>query len=61
MQENSRRDFVRQAAATVALAALPTARVLGANERVRVGMIGVGGRGQELLKQVRAEIGRAHV
>ena len=54
MQENSRRDFVRQAAATVALAALPAARVLGANERVRVGMIGVGGRGQELLKQVRA-------
>src|ERR1051326_6505371 len=25
---------------------------LGANERVRIGMIGVGGRGQELLKQV---------
>jgi predicted dehydrogenase len=30
----------------------PTMRVWGANDRVRVGMIGVGGRGQELLKQV---------
>jgi predicted dehydrogenase len=54
MQKNTRRDFVKQAAATAALAALPTSRVLGANARVRVGMIGVGGRGQELLKQVRA-------
>ena len=26
--------------------------MLGANHRVRVGMIGVGGRGQELLEQV---------
>lgn len=32
--------------------AYPPARVLGANNRVRVGMIGVGGRGQDLLKQV---------
>ena len=44
---------MKQAAlGTVALAALSPARVLGANDRVRVGMIGVGGRGQELLKQV---------
>jgi predicted dehydrogenase len=50
---NSRRDFVKQAAlGTAALLAHPTSRVLGANDRVRVGMIGVGGRGQELLKQV---------
>jgi predicted dehydrogenase len=34
------------------MAAYPPSRVLGANDRVRVGMIGVGGRGQELLKQV---------
>src|SRR5437660_4682426 len=27
-------------------------RVLGANDRVRIGMIGVGGRGSELLKQI---------
>src|SRR5260370_15726817 len=33
-------------------AVYPASRVLGENDRVRVGMIGVGGRGQELLKQV---------
>ena len=50
---NNRRDFVKQAAlGTAALLAYPPSRVLGANDRVRVGMIGVGGRGQELLKQV---------
>ena len=53
MADSTRREFVKQAAlGTVALAALSPARVFGANDRVRVGMIGVGGRGQELLKQV---------
>ena len=53
MVENSRRDFLKQTALGVAAAAaLPAARVLGANDRVRVGMIGVGGRGHELLGQV---------
>jgi predicted dehydrogenase len=53
MANNSRREFIRQAAiGAAALAAYPPSRVLGANDRVRVGMVGVGGRGQELLKQV---------
>src|SRR5216684_5481778 len=53
MANDSRREFIRQAAIGAAtLAAYPPSRVLGANDRVRVGMIGVGGRGQELLKQV---------
>jgi len=53
MANNSRREFIRRAAIGAAtLAAYPPSRVLGANDRVRVGMIGVGGRGQELLKQV---------
>ncbi len=53
MANNSRREFIRQTAiSAAALAAYPPSRVLGANDRVRVGMIGVGGRGQELLKQV---------
>src|SRR6266446_6803614 len=53
MANNSRREFIRQAAiGAAALAAYPPSRVLGANDRVRVGMIGVGGRGQELLTQV---------
>ena len=52
MSKNTRRDFIKQAAmGTAAFLAYPTARVLGANERVRLAMIGVGSRGQELLKQ----------
>ena len=34
------------------LASLPTAHVLGANDRIRVGVIGTGGRGQYLLKEL---------
>ena len=53
MTTNTRREFLKQAAVgAAALAAYPPAEVLGANDRVRVGMIGVGGRGEELLKQV---------
>ncbi|HTE88446.1 MAG TPA: Gfo/Idh/MocA family oxidoreductase [Terriglobales bacterium] len=53
MANQTRRDFVKQSVlGTAALLAYPPARVLGANDRVRVGMIGVGGRGQELLNQV---------
>ncbi|MGZ4032989.1 MAG: Gfo/Idh/MocA family protein [Tumebacillaceae bacterium] len=53
MADSTRRDFVKQTALGVAaMAAFSPARVFGANDRVRVGMIGVGGRGQELLKQV---------
>ena len=53
MPYKTRRDFVKQAAlGSVVLLAMPTSRVLGANDRVRLGMIGVGGRGQELVKQV---------
>src|SRR3984893_16098302 len=53
MANNSRREFIRQAAiGAAALAAYPPSRVVGESEPVRVGMIGVGGRGQEWLKQV---------
>lgn len=53
MAGNSRREFIKQAAlGSAVLLVYPSARVLGANDRVRVGMIGVGGRGQDLLKQV---------
>ena len=44
MSKNTRRDFIKQAAlGTAAFMAYPTARVLGANERVRLAMIGAGG------------------
>ena len=53
--EPSRRTFLKRAAmGTAAVLAYPTARVLGANDRVRVGMIGVGDRGNDLLGQIRA-------
>jgi predicted dehydrogenase len=53
MSSKTRRDFLKKAAAGAALAATyPTSRVLGANERIRVGIIGPGARGQELLGQL---------
>src|SRR5579872_2969401 len=48
----ARRDFLKQAAIGTAAMMIYPSRVLGANDRVRVGMIGVGGRGHELLRQV---------
>jgi len=52
MAENTRRNFMKQTAmSTAAALAYPSAFVLGANDRVRVGMIGAGARGQDLLKQ----------
>jgi predicted dehydrogenase len=58
MPDKTRRDFLKQAAlgtaalGTASFLAYPTARVLGANDRVRVGIIGPGSRGQDLLRQV---------
>jgi len=50
----TRRIFVKQivggAAAYAAYSLLPAGRVLGANDRVRFGLIGAGGRGQEIFK-----------
>jgi len=51
---SSRRTFMGQclggAAALAASGLFPSRRVLGANDRVRVGLIGAGGRGQEIFK-----------
>lgn len=47
----SRRAFTKVGAATVlGLTALETSKVLGANQRVRLGFIGVGGRGCQLIQ-----------
>ncbi|PYV58439.1 MAG: gfo/Idh/MocA family oxidoreductase [Acidobacteria bacterium] len=54
MIENTRREFIKHTAAGAAFLACSPASVLGANDRVRVGMIGVGARGQDLLKQLLA-------
>ena len=53
MTGSTRRGFLKQAAlGTAAFLAYPHSSVLGANDRVRVGMIGLGDRGQDLLEEV---------
>jgi predicted dehydrogenase len=55
MTDQTRRRFLKQAAlGAAAVLAYPPSRVLGANDRVRVGMIGVGDRGNDLLGQVKS-------
>jgi predicted dehydrogenase len=55
LSAQTRRTFLKQAATgTAAVLAYPSATVLGANDRVRVAMIGVGDRGNDLLDQIRA-------
>src|ERR1022692_3533463 len=55
MNDQTRRAFLKQAAmGTAAVLAYPTSTVLGANDRVRVGMIGVGDRDNDLLGQIRS-------
>jgi predicted dehydrogenase len=53
MTENTRRDFIKKTALGTAAFLTPklAANALGANDRVRIAMIGAGSRGQELLHQ----------
>src|SRR5262245_56309805 len=52
-QSVTRRNFVKQASASavagMGLSALSYGKILGANDRVRLGIVGPGGRGQELM------------
>ena len=50
--ESSRRDFLRTSAVT-SVAAASAARVLGANDRIRIAVVGTGGRGQYLMKTLK--------
>ncbi|HKV26590.1 MAG TPA: Gfo/Idh/MocA family oxidoreductase [Candidatus Acidoferrum sp.] len=51
MSEDSRREFIKKAAITTAATLIgPTVRVLGANDRVRFGLIGAGGRGHAIFR-----------
>jgi predicted dehydrogenase len=53
MSGKTRRDFLQQAGlGAAAFLVYPPATVLGSNDRLRVGMIGVGNRGQDLLQEV---------
>ena len=51
---SSRRAFMQKAlggsAALAAYGLFPSRRVLGANDRIRIGLIGAGGRGTEIFK-----------
>ena len=52
----TRRTFTKAgAAATLGLAASRATRVLGANDRIRLGFIGVGGRGRSLVSTFRGQ------
>ena len=52
MTDSTRREFIKATAVGAGTLLASPSRVLGANDRVRVGMIGVGARGQDLLKQL---------
>jgi len=49
MEPISRREFTKRTAAAGFAAALSRTRILGANERIRLGFIGVGNRGDQVL------------
>ena len=49
MESNSRREFIARSAAGVALTAASWNKVLGANDRVRLGVIGTGNRGGDVM------------
>src|SRR6516165_4459004 len=49
MNKLSRRDFTRRAAVAGAVSALSASRTPGANNRVRLGFIGLGNRGDQVL------------
>jgi len=49
MSKLTRRDFTKIATAASVSTALGSGRVLGANDRVRLGFIGLGNRGDQVL------------
>ena len=51
MSEINRRTFTKTVVAASAVTALNYGRVIGANERVNVGVIGCGGRGVDVWKR----------
>ena len=53
----SRRTFLKASASAVALTAVSYDRVLGANEKLNLGLIGSGGRGKSLITEAAAKQG----
>ncbi|MEK6398429.1 MAG: gfo/Idh/MocA family oxidoreductase, partial [Terriglobus sp.] len=56
----NRRTFLGTMGAATAIAAMPTARALGANDRIRIALVGCGDRGmqdlRDALKQPNIEV-----
>ena len=59
MNSSNRRTFIKDtttlAAGAVALGVVPSARAIGANEKIVIGLIGPGGMGTNLLKSFAAQ------
>jgi hypothetical protein len=54
MDSDSRRDFLRKTSSgALAMTAASYARVLGANERIHLGLIGAGNRGNHVMSLFR--------
>ncbi|HEX4951700.1 MAG TPA: Gfo/Idh/MocA family oxidoreductase [Blastocatellia bacterium] len=49
-EQNSRRTFIKQAGVAGAITAASYSRVLGANDRIQMGIIGSGGRGRNVME-----------
>ena len=49
-----RRDFIKSSTAVVTTTAVSYTKILGANDRVRIGLIGCGGRGTQVAKLMQA-------
>lgn len=49
-EQNSRRTFIKQAGAASALTAASYSRVLGANDRIQMAIVGAGGRGRNVME-----------
>src|SRR5215475_14936452 len=48
-----RREFIRQTTAAMSTTAISAKRVIGANDRVMIGLIGCGGRGLDVAQLMR--------
>src|SRR5439155_26481402 len=55
---HTRRTFLAASASAVALSAVSYDRVLGANEKLNIGLIGSGGRGRSLIMEAAAKQGQ---
>jgi predicted dehydrogenase len=56
-----RREFIKQTTAAISITAVSARRVIGANDRVVIGLIGCGGRGLDVARLIMKEIHAVHI